>query len=252
MFKNIYDIRTWLSITIIVFMLQMSAVTVSASATSSASVITLTNSERTGQGVPALSQNSKLVSAATAKAQHMCTHDYWAHIAPDGTTGWDFMAASGYRYVMAGENLAHGYATGTAVVQAWMESPGHRDNLLSPDFTEIGIGMASCRNTEIVVALYGSRSVTESFQSDDENVSQQPGATASIPPLTDEINSAVKNSNTDFHNELQEPQMQSEPETTFVVDILEKLLQILRNNYTHNSDLSECHLLPEVFCQPQS
>ena len=252
MFKNIYDIRTWLSITIIVFMLQMNAVTVSASATTSVSVANLTNSERTAQGVSALSQNSNLVSAATAKAQHMCTYDYWAHIAPDGTTGWDFMASSGYRFAMAGENLARGYSTDSAVVQAWMASPGHRANLLSSDFTEIGVGMATCRGAEIVVALYGSRSAANSPQLNVEDVSRQPDATADTRPITDAVNPAVKNSNTDPQNVPQQPQQESEPETTFVLDMLEKLLQILRSSYSHSNNLKECNLLPEAFCQLQS
>ena len=122
-----------------------------------------TNNNRAANGLAGLAANSKLTNAAQAKAQHMIDNDYWAHNAPDGTTPWYFMAQYGYDYVSAGENLAYGFADSAGVIQGWMNSPGHKANVLG-DYTEIGFGYADGANFQggentVVVAMYGKPKV---------------------------------------------------------------------------------------------
>ena len=120
-----------------------------------------TNIKRQEHGLPPLSLNSQLSQAAAGKAQDMIVKNYWAHIAPDGLTPWAFIKGAGYEYIHAGENLARGFTTSSDVVNAWMASPGHRDNMLSSNFSEVGFailpGTLTGEETVLVVEMLGSR-----------------------------------------------------------------------------------------------
>src|SRR3989344_374760 len=91
-------------------------------------IIELTNVERGKLGLPPLSGNPALDQAATAKAYNMFEENYWAHFAPSGKSPWDFMLGSGYKFSVAGENLAKSFSNPEEVVSAWMASPTHREN----------------------------------------------------------------------------------------------------------------------------
>lgn len=121
---------------------------------------TLSNQERTQAGLKAYSLNSKLNNAAYAKAQDMFADDYWAHTAPDGTQPWHFISAAGYSYVAAGENLAKDFNTSSGVVSAWMNSSGHRANIMSSTYKDVGYavvnGNLSGEDTTLVVAMYAA------------------------------------------------------------------------------------------------
>ena len=120
-----------------------------------------TNIQREANGVAPLKLNSDLTHAAQMKAKDMFAKNYWAHVSPDGTTPWVFIKDSGYVYLYAGENLARGYDSSSDVVTAWMNSPTHRENLLSPHYTDIGFAVASGNltgsNTVLVVQEFGSK-----------------------------------------------------------------------------------------------
>jgi hypothetical protein len=119
-------------------------------------VTAITNQKREENGLPTYTVSSQLNSSAAAKADDMCVKSYWSHVSPEGLTAWDFISASGYKYTTAGENLAKGFITDSAIVEGWLNSPGHRDNLLSQKFKETGVGSATCSNGEvIIVAHYG-------------------------------------------------------------------------------------------------
>lgn len=123
-------------------------------------LLKFTNMQRQINGLAPLKMNDELSHAAELKAHDMFAKDYWAHVSPDGTTPWVFIKDSGYSYLYAGENLARGYDTSAAVVDAWMHSPSHRDNLLSPHYTDIGFAVQSGTlvgyNTILVVQEFGS------------------------------------------------------------------------------------------------
>jgi uncharacterized protein YkwD len=105
-------------------------------------VIALTNGEREQNSVGVLLENPALDAAAQAKANDMAQKGYFAHLSPDGKTPWDFIAASGYSYQYAGENLAVRFSDSQDVVNAWMASPTHRANIVKPQYTQIGVGIA--------------------------------------------------------------------------------------------------------------
>ena len=124
-------------------------------------VIELTNKERLHHGLSPLNNSNSLNQAALAKAGNMFAKDYWAHNAPDGTQPWAFIKSSGYQYIRAGENLARDFTDPLAVVDAWMNSPSHKDNLLNPDYEDIGVavvdGTLGGVQTTLVVQMFGRR-----------------------------------------------------------------------------------------------
>ena len=127
-------------------------------------IIDLSNKSRVQFGENALNTNSTLMSAAQAKAEHMVKNRYFAHYGPDGSAPWDYFSNAGYKYIEAGENLAITNETAEAVVNGWLNSPTHRENLLNKNFSDMGIGMAyygeyqGNKNTYVVVAFYGKMS----------------------------------------------------------------------------------------------
>ncbi|MFD7433872.1 CAP domain-containing protein [Streptomyces sp. NPDC059861] len=111
-------------------------------ARATADVIDLTNHARTRAGLPSLAQGPALTRAAQAHSDDMVARDFYSHTAPDGSRPWDRAAAAGSTRRSIGENIACGQRSPTEVVTGWMNSPGHRANILKPDFTHIGIGFA--------------------------------------------------------------------------------------------------------------
>jgi len=123
-------------------------------------VVNLTNQKRTAAGLSALSLNQNLSNAAYTKGQDMIAKDYWAHVAPDGTQPWKFITSFGYKYRYAGENLARDFSNANDAVNAWMNSPSHRENILNPKYKEIGIGVVegdlAGSDTTIIVQFFGA------------------------------------------------------------------------------------------------
>ena len=119
-----------------------------------------TNNERTARGLGKLAINSKLNQAAQAKAQDMVNKDYWSHNTPSGQEPWVFIDATGYQYNAAGENLAYGFSTSSGAITGWMNSPGHKANILNTKYTEVGFGIANSPDYQgsgeqtVVVAFY--------------------------------------------------------------------------------------------------
>lgn len=105
-------------------------------------VISLTNNERRQNNVGTLAENALLDAAAQAKADDMALKGYFAHESPDGKQPWDFIAAAGYDYQYAGENLAVRFVDSQEVVSAWMASPTHRANIVKPAYAQVGVGIA--------------------------------------------------------------------------------------------------------------
>ncbi|HZH62605.1 MAG TPA: CAP domain-containing protein [Metabacillus sp.] len=106
-------------------------------------VIDLTNAERKRNGLPALKADSQLSGVAQKKSEDMRQNNYFSHTSPTYGSPFDMMRDFGVSYKTAGENIAQGQQSPQEVVQAWMNSEGHRKNILSQDFTHIGIGYDS-------------------------------------------------------------------------------------------------------------
>ncbi|MCK0473125.1 CAP domain-containing protein [Halalkalibacter sp. APA_J-10(15)] len=103
-------------------------------------VIDLTNQERRNNGLPELQADSSLSHVAREKSRDMQQNNYFSHTSPTYGSPFDMMRDYGVSYNSAGENIAQGQRSAQEVVQAWMNSEGHRANILSNDFTHIGVG----------------------------------------------------------------------------------------------------------------
>jgi hypothetical protein len=123
-------------------------------------LIELTNTQRQKLGLGTLSENSALDQAAAAKAANMFAENYWAHYSPSGKDPWGFMTGAGYKFSVAGENLAKNFQNSDDVVVAWMNSPSHRDNIVNSKYKEIGIavanGVINGEETTLVVQMFGT------------------------------------------------------------------------------------------------
>lgn len=122
-------------------------------------VATLSNKNREEANLKSLTYNTVLEEAARQKAEDMMIRGYFAHTSPEGLTPWHWIKEAGYSYEYAGENLAINFSDSVDVTKAWMESPGHRANILSSHFTEIGVatvkGYVGGRETVFVVEMFG-------------------------------------------------------------------------------------------------
>ena len=105
-------------------------------------VTRLINIERTNRGLAVLSSNWQLSRVARYKSQDMINHSYFSHTSPTYGTPFTMMQNFGLRFSAAGENIAYGQRSAKEVVTAWMNSPGHRANILSPVYTQTGVGAA--------------------------------------------------------------------------------------------------------------
>jgi uncharacterized protein YkwD len=129
-------------------------------------LVELTNTERANDNQKILILNDTLTRAAQAKAEDMASRHYFAHNSPDGREPWWWFQQAGYAYTYAGENLAIDFNDSTAVIDAWMNSPKHRENILKGQYTQIGIGIAQGdydgHATTFVVQFFGTPAASPS------------------------------------------------------------------------------------------
>jgi uncharacterized protein YkwD len=111
-------------------------------AETAAEVITLTNAQRAAAGLPPLAHDPILTAAAQAHSADMAARAFCSHTSPDGSEPWHRAAAAGSIRRAIGENIACGQRSPAEVVDGWMNSPGHRANILRPTFTHMGVGFA--------------------------------------------------------------------------------------------------------------
>lgn len=137
-------------------------------------IIVATNEQRAGNELTTLTENELLNKAAKAKLDDMVSNNYWDHFSPQNKKPWDFISDAQYSYVYAGENLAKGYIDSGSTVKAWMNSPTHKDNILSSRYTEIGVavgtGKINGKPTTLVVQMFGAPQGTNKIASSDETV----------------------------------------------------------------------------------
>lgn len=162
-------------------------------------VLSLTNSKRRENGLSDLKLNNTLSQSASAKASHMFANNYWAHNAPDGTTPWYFFNSVGYKYLYAGENLARDFGDSSSVVDAWMNSPTHRENILSGRYDEIGIGVVNGllngQETTLVVQHFGKQAspqVAEAVQNEQNSVAKGEEKAAPEIALQEKVDKIVE------------------------------------------------------------
>lgn len=133
-----------------------------------------TNQQRVNSGLAPLSLNTQLSQAAQDKALDMFKDNYWAHFGPNGKSPWNFIQTQGYRYSYAGENLAKDFNDSSGVVNAWMNSNSHKDNILKPEYKDIGFaivnGTLNGQETTLVVQMFGTPSQSQQIIADNNSV----------------------------------------------------------------------------------
>lgn len=115
-------------------------------------VIALVNKERKNAGLSSLSKNDYLTAAARTRAKELKT--LFSHTRPDGSDCFSAISSK-YRYSWLGENIAMGYTSPESVMNGWMNSPGHRSNILSANFSEIGVAMYEYNGYKYWVQVFG-------------------------------------------------------------------------------------------------
>ena len=123
-------------------------------------VLAYMNAERVAAGVAPLRIDARLAAAAEDRMVDMEDLGYWAHQSPDGRSPFVWLSTRSYPFSNAGENLATGFETAEVLVTSWMESPGHRANILSPKFEDCGIAIIDGATTgrangKSIVVLFG-------------------------------------------------------------------------------------------------
>lgn len=135
------------------------------SAINTAALVNLINQAREVNNLEPLNFNDKLSQAAQLKAQDMIVQDYFEHYSPLGVSPWHWFKEAGYEFVWAGENLAMNFFDTKAVFEAWMASPSHRDNILNPNYDDLGVavlsGELSGAETTVSVLTFGSPKVVK-------------------------------------------------------------------------------------------
>lgn len=134
---------------------------VHASEITRSSVVAEMNVRRATFGLPPLREDARLDDAADDRVTDMEDQGYWAHISPDGRQPFMWLRPHGYDYHFAGENLASGFDTTEVLVDAWMESRGHRENILSPNYRDCGVSVIEGSTTgraagKSIVVMFGS------------------------------------------------------------------------------------------------
>ena len=109
-------------------------------------MVDLTNEQRRKNGLAALQMDTQLSQVAQTKSQDMQKNGYFSHTSPTYGSPFDMMRDFGVSYRTAGENIAQGQRTPQEVVNAWMNSAGHRQNILNGNFTHIGVGYEASGN----------------------------------------------------------------------------------------------------------
>lgn len=109
-------------------------------------VIDLVNQQRANNGLQALKANWEVCRVARYKSQDMIDKKYFAHQSPTYGSPFNMMESFGIKFSAAGENIAYGQRTPQEVMNSWMNSPGHRSNILNPTYNQIGVGVAKASN----------------------------------------------------------------------------------------------------------
>jgi len=147
-----------------------------------------TNEKRAAAGASTLTLNDRLSTAARAKAVDMFAKQYWAHTSPEGQDPWSFITTAGYSYLFAGENLARDFGDSRSVVEAWMNSPSHKENLLNTRYQEIGFAVVDGKfngyETTLVVQMFAAKSAAAPTVETPLKQEQEQAAPTKVQPST--------------------------------------------------------------------
>ncbi|MCA9380705.1 hypothetical protein KC678_00380, partial [Candidatus Dojkabacteria bacterium] len=154
-------------------------------------LLTAHNEQRIKAGLEPLTLSTTLSRSASDKAEVMLDLNCWSHYCPPDTEPWEYFKAVGYNYQHAGENLAEGFSTIDSVMAAWLNSPTHKENILNPNFDEIGFGFAygtyqGKANNTIITVHFGKKFALEDILQEDIPVSDLTKQTVNKSLLLDD------------------------------------------------------------------
>ncbi|MCK4891228.1 MAG: hypothetical protein KAS78_01035, partial [Candidatus Pacebacteria bacterium] len=157
---NIKSAKRWIVLMLLVFSFANCGQAAIAADITAQRMIELTNESRKDSGLLPLKVNDKLTAAAAAKVDDMFKFQYFDHNSPSGLTPWHWIRSAGYDYLYAGENLAIDFVTAEGTHMALMRSIAHRDNILKPNYVEIGVavkkGIFEGNESIIIVEQFGA------------------------------------------------------------------------------------------------
>jgi hypothetical protein len=145
------------------------------------------NRYRAEHSLPPLQLEERLTAAADDRIRDMEELGYWSHESPDGRSPFLWLRVHSYPYQFAGENLASGFETAEVLTSSWMESPGHRDNILSANYTDCGIAVIDGSTTgraigKSIVVLFGKQRPSSMPVTRRASTDRLPAATPSSRP----------------------------------------------------------------------
>src|SRR3990167_217491 len=159
-------------------------------------IVDKTNTERVSFDLNSLVTDDLLELAAQLKANEIAKKGYFAHETPEGFDPWYWLENVGYNFVAAGENLAVNFTDSEDVVDAWMDSPGHRANILKDSYTEIGVATAKGKNKGreaiFVVQFFGTPAVAPAKAPIVEETTEEVAKTPQTEPETTEVASETQ------------------------------------------------------------
>lgn len=151
---------------VVILAMLVAAISATAAEITTETVVAEMNIHRAAAGLPPLRHDDRLLRAADSRMRDMEELSYWGHIAPDGRSPFEMIPPHGYEFRYAGENLASGFETAELLVQSWMESKGHRANILSPLYQDCGVsvieGATTGRGTGRSVVVLFARPISPS------------------------------------------------------------------------------------------
>lgn len=184
-------------------------------------VAVLTNDARAREQIASLKENEVLARGAQMKADDMAARGYFSHTDPDGNPPWKWFNEAGYRYEYAGENLAVNFSESEDVVDAWLNSPTHRANILKAQFTEIGIGVAKGiykgKETTFVVQFFGNPAETAAAAPAPVDYVASPAPLPETPPEQILVSSEVLGTSTSGIEEFVEAPVEGNKLTLYIL-----------------------------------
>lgn len=186
--RNALHIYTLIIVTVkiaAVFFVSVFAFQAQLSDVTARTIINLTNKARQQNKVTIVNSNLKLMNAAQYKLNDMTQNHYFAHVSPLGMTPWVWFKKAGYKYTLAGENLAIDFAQSEDILAAWLKSPSHRKNLLNGKFRDIGVAVGTAKiaglDSLLVVQMFGTPTATAPVK---PTTTAKPTTTTTTPPKT--------------------------------------------------------------------
>ena len=195
-------------------------------------IFSLTNEIRQQYGLSPVTENNLLNQAAQYKAEDMLKNSYFNHYSPDGKAPWDWISAAKYNYKYAGENLALNFYSDQEAVEAWLNSPSHKENILNPNYKDTGVAIFSGitpttkENRTIVVQMFGTENINNAI------------STIKTSPVLPTTTSTIVSTTTNFINNTEKESIEIKENKITLLKSIAPIIKEQSNNKDQNAALS--------------